>query len=1108
VLLAALRLALSTAATPPARAANGPAAAQDEATSAIRTLLDEARLGEAEALARKLLADRETRHGAGALETAEALDLLVDVLFRAGKAGSDEPKSLAERSLRIREAALGPNAVEVAKSLNALGIVLKSRGELSAARPLYERALAIRENAQGADHPDVARVLTNLGNLLRDTGDLAAARSAYERALRIREVALGPDHPDVGRTLDGLGNLLHDAGEYERARDCQERALAIAEASVGPDHPDVARVLNNLGILLHDAGEHAEARRLLERALSIRERALPPGHPYIAQSCMNLARLLKSVGDTASALPLLTRAAEIQENAHGPDHPDLALVLVNLANAHAAEGDSAAARALLSRAIAIQETALGPAHPVLAKTLASMGRLSADFGDRRGAEPWYERALAIREASLGADHPDVAKSLISIADIRYESGNLAGARTLLERAIAIEERALGPDHPDVAVPLTHLARVLARSGERERALDAALRAEAIGREHLRLTSRGLAEREALRYASVRHAGLDAALAIVSEEPRATARDRRRAWDALIRARAVVLDEMASRRHAAQADDPEIAELAAALRAARERLARLTVRGPRGAPIERYRGEIDAARRAKEDAERALADRSEAFRAETARAQIGFDDVVRALPPGSALVAFTRVERVHEAPLGSLAAPSAAGREVASPAEASYAAFLIVDAAAEPRLVPLGDAGTMEAFIAAWRRELQPDVVAANRPSAEIEADYRKAGGALRRALWDPLNPYVQGADRVFVVPDGALHLVSLAALPAGDDGYLVDGGPSFHYLSAERDIADLGLASAAGADLLALGDPDFDAGAVEGAGRPAPVGRVPPAAETPFRGERSSCGEFAAMRFSPLHAAGREIETIAALWRADAGRPEPAGVVGPGTGGRRPDDGPRGAPTALVLSGASANERAFKTNARGKRVVHLATHAFFLGDACAPTTVPPGGDSGRTSAALRTEDDPPLHVGDNPLLLSGFALAGANERGEAPAGEEDGILTAEEIAALHLEGTEWAVLSACNTGSGLIQPGEGVLGFRRAFQIAGVRTVIMSLWPVDDRAASEWMAALYEGRLLRKLTTLDAACAAARRILNERREKGISAHPYFWGGFVATGDWR
>jgi CHAT domain-containing protein len=52
------------------------------------------------------------------------------------------------------------------------------------------------------------------------------------------------------------------------------------------------------------------------------------------------------------------------------------------------------------------------------------------------------------------------------------------------------------------------------------------------------------------------------------------------------------------------------------------------------------------------------------------------------------------------------------------------------------------------------------------------------------------------------------------------------------------------------------------------------------------------------------------------------------------------------------------------------------------------------------------------------------------------------------------------------------------------------------------------MAALYEGRLLQKLTTLDAACAAARRILNERREKGISAHPYFWGGFVATGDWR
>ena len=87
----------------------------------------------------------------------------------------------------------------------------------------------------------------------------------------------------------------------------------------------------------------------------------------------------------------------------------------------------------------------------------------------------------------------------------------------------------------------------------------------------------------------------------------------------------------------------------------------------------------------------------------------------------------------------------------------------------------------------------------------------------------------------------------------------------------------------------------------------------------------------------------------------------------------------------------------------------------------------------------------------NPLLLSGLALAGANRRATSGDGE-DGILTAEEVGALDLGGVEWAVLSACDTGLGEIRAGEGVFGLRRAFQVAGVRTVIMSLWSVQDEA--------------------------------------------------------
>jgi CHAT domain-containing protein len=142
------------------------------------------------------------------------------------------------------------------------------------------------------------------------------------------------------------------------------------------------------------------------------------------------------------------------------------------------------------------------------------------------------------------------------------------------------------------------------------------------------------------------------------------------------------------------------------------------------------------------------------------------------------------------------------------------------------------------------------------------------------------------------------------------------------------------------------------------------------------------------------------------------------------------------------------------------------------------------------------------------LLLSGLALAGANRRADAGPDDEDGILTAEEVTALNLEGVEWAVLSACDTGLGQVKAGEGVFGLRRAFQVAGVRTVIMSLWSVDDEAARLWMRTLYERRLQKHLSTADAMHEAGLSVLRDRRSRGQSTHPFYWAGFVAAGDWR
>ena len=198
-------------------------------------------------------------------------------------------------------------------------------------------------------------------------------------------------------------------------------------------------------------------------------------------------------------------------------------------------------------------------------------------------------------------------------------------------------------------------------------------------------------------------------------------------------------------------------------------------------------------------------------------------------------------------------------------------------------------------------------------------------------------------------------------------------------------------------------------------------------------------------------------------------------------------------------------------------MLHLATHGFYLGDECdGPLPQNTRAVGGLTSGAAPAS---PARAGrprasdvqtspENPLLLSGLAFAGANRRSSAGADEDDGILTAEEVAGLDLTGLDWAVLSACDTGLGVVRVGEGVLGLRRAFQMAGARTVIMSVWSVEDRSTRQWMRALYAGRFERGLDTADAVHQAALSTLHARRSATGSGHPFFWAGFVAAGDWR
>jgi CHAT domain-containing protein len=281
--------------------------------------------------------------------------------------------------------------------------------------------------------------------------------------------------------------------------------------------------------------------------------------------------------------------------------------------------------------------------------------------------------------------------------------------------------------------------------------------------------------------------------------------------------------------------------------------------------------------------------------------------------------------------------------------------------------------------------------------------------------------------------------------------------------------------------LLLVGDVDFDAGA----GKPV----LADTSRTAARGLRQGAvGEF-----GPLSATRGEMLAVR-------------------------DSFEQHYPDAKVksLRGTAATEAAFRREASRSRYLHVATHGFFAPDKLKSALAPP--DPKKMAAWASSAGDPLGRLGVSgyhPGLLSGLALAGANHVPQP--GEDDGILSALEVAALDLSGVESVVLSACETGLGEVAGGEGLLGLQRAFQVSGARTVVASLWKVDDKWTRGLIERYYENLWQKKMAKMEALREAQRWLMREGPRRGVDfpadkplrvAPPFYWAAFVLSGDWR
>jgi CHAT domain-containing protein len=358
---------------------------------------------------------------------------------------------------------------------------------------------------------------------------------------------------------------------------------------------------------------------------------------------------------------------------------------------------------------------------------------------------------------------------------------------------------------------------------------------------------------------------------------------------------------------------------------------------------------------------------------------------------------------------------------------------------EPVAINVGAAQDIDKLVSDFR-------VALNDPA---RTSYKEVAQMLFGKLIEPLGSSLWGINRLLLSPDGELNLVPFAAL-IDENGDFVAQRYELTYLTSGRDLLSLAAPAPARGSPVVMADPDYG-----------PSTSGPPSNLASYR---SSDLDRSGLVFTRLAGTAEEAKALQGLLKLDAHE---------------------------VLTGANATEEKLK-GLHGPSIMHVATHGFFLSDkqVAAAALQPVSFGTGT----------PPVPVGENPLLRSGLALAGANARRSGES--DDGILTAAEAAQLDLRGTQLVVLSACETGLGEVQQGEGVYGLRRALVLAGAQSQLVSLWKVADAQTQALMVDYYQ-RLLKG----EGRSGALREAQKVMIASPATQHPYYWAAFVPIGNW-
>ena len=340
---------------------------------------------------------------------------------------------------------------------NSTGIYHYYQGDCKEGLKFYNLALESRLLHYGKVNAKVADVYNNIAICHDFLGMHQEAISFFEEALEIRLQLFGEGSSPVADCYLNIGVGYHLMTDYDEALKYYNQALEIWKEKLDPNHADFARLYNNMGVCHQNKGDYAKAKAMLEKNLRHNIKLYGPEHFEVANSFNNLGENFYFQGDFGKALIYFEKALVIRQNNFSGDHHLIASLYNNIGNCYRWRKEYGKALSYLNQSLDMRLQNFGPDHREVAESYNDLGQYYQSVGDYSQALIYYQRALNIDWGKESSETEYVADSYLHMGQCHFLQGDLAQARSFFKKALQLKVDIHGGEHEGVAEVYTELA---------------------------------------------------------------------------------------------------------------------------------------------------------------------------------------------------------------------------------------------------------------------------------------------------------------------------------------------------------------------------------------------------------------------------------------------------------------------------------------------------------------------------------------------------------------------------------------------------------------------------------------------------------------------------